>query len=80
MAELKSALLFGVTIHFKMKMGPKESWFNLVQQKLKQPQNNNNNNKTTFLGRDSIEITIVSYIFPIPFLGPVSHFGSPWLP
>ena len=33
MAELKSALLFGVTIHFKMKMGPNSPgsiWFGLV--------------------------------------------------
>ena len=33
MAELKSALLFGVTINFKMKMGPNGPgliWFGLV--------------------------------------------------
>ena len=33
MAELKPALLFGVTLHFKMKMGPKSPgliWFGLV--------------------------------------------------
>ena len=33
MAELKSALLFGVAMHFKMKMGPNGPglvWFHLV--------------------------------------------------